>query len=407
LIVFDVKSAYKNILSLAADIHLSGESHPQHPLLIGSRAQWGFTNAGWSWCDAAKIFAAILVFWLQLLILHYVDDYLGLIPPLPSGKPNWQAAFAACRDIQAIADLLGLTLAKWQLGLRVVYLGYLIDSSSMSVTLPAVWSNRCVDDLSAIVNRSASTVKQLRSAIGCLVRLSSVFPVAKSYLAPLFKLFFSRADKGGDAAWVRIPKSVISELSTLLLLIAPLAQEGHDLALCFALAPHDVCTLFSDASGSHAAWLFPRGRSLARHRWTPEEIDWFTVESRISMPAMEAFAAVAAATAGIQWLAGAGSEFASLSRFRPIIRIRIDSLVFLQAVERRYSPSIMMNYFIRLILSLSSSIELSYIHTLANPADIPTRSQAPPLECRVKIDGVTCVETASNLWPTLPAILRS
>jgi hypothetical protein len=192
LIVLDVKSAYKNIGVSAADLHLHGELDPALGPLLQTRQQWGNKAAGYKWIDAALLFAHILVYSLLLYLVYFVDDFIIVVPPLvaPDGThtPDFARAHQIIRDVCAIAKRLNLRLAKFQLGTRVQYLGYLIDSSRMTLTIPPRWCRLLLTDLERLVTLRSVRVRVLQSITGQLARVATVLPRVRQptrFLHPL------------------------------------------------------------------------------------------------------------------------------------------------------------------------------------------------------------------------------
>jgi hypothetical protein len=395
LLIFDAKNAYKQVPVSAADLHLLLEFDSILGLILGLRQQWGHQRAGWNWVDVSILFASIIQLCCLFLCLPYVDDYAVPVPP-KDGRPDWPRAYQLAKDIVALSELLGIEMAKWQIGTSVEYLGYSFDTVTMQLAMTPKWIANLSQYLVTVTAKKAITVQELSSLAGRLVRLCSVLPTRRHLLQPIFRLISIRSKGVADPSHVfaRLDKTLRGDIVTLaksIRLIAPsIPMQIPNI--------HRMRRIYCDASGKAGAWVCPHIELFSRHEWSVSDIDCFFVRDTFSIPAMEGWSIYAAAHFLVQ-LGFALSDFVFFT----------DSETFLRAYRKGYSPVLLMTDIIIRINQLAhpTPLTLYYVETKSNPADLPTRlpSQASRPICLL-LDGRQCAESTHH-WPRLQRTLNT
>ena len=362
IIIFDASQAYKQVPLAAADLHLHAELDDIHGLVLGTRNQWGHSIEGFNWVDVASVILHIINYTLLLPAVVYVDDYAVVIPPLPSGIPDWKRAYQAIADILVVCETaLGITLAKWQIGLEVKFLGYLISSRAYSLGLPTPWCQSTADFITPRLKRRSLKVQELQSLIGKAIRIARIIPFTRPFLAALFKLAGKRSPAGGTA-YVRISVEIRTNIKSILRCVFYAIGSRSS----FIGFPFEQATLaFTDASGRAAAWILPTFSLYSRKLWTPKEIAVFKQSTTISIAAMEGFAILEVVL------------FLVIFHGVRTVRVFTDSQSFMDAFEKGYAHSKILNWVISVLATIifqyELSLKLEFVPTKSNPADIPTR----------------------------------
>jgi hypothetical protein len=360
LLKTDIKSAYNTNLIAPSDLHLHYTRWKERTFCKRTH-QWGFSSAGFTWSDTAFAFAHILTTLLTLYLYYFVDDFLILIPPTPLGLPDYDAAYRTASNIARIAKLLGLTLAKWEMGLSVVFLGVLFDTRTMLCTLPSPRLQLISTDLMAILDAPRSiTLQHLESVLGSVQWLSRVCNSARPLTQGLITALSQRTLASSTQhrrAFLRVSHALRDTARRLLYLVHRLLQGDHlRFSLCYlvARAPYHV---WSDASLTAGAIVL-RELGFARFAWPAHFL-------ALPIASLEALAlAIALCTL---------TSHPTYDPSRPVI-IGLDSeTVVLAAIKGRSATPIIHQTLDYIIYQLN--IDATYIHidSHANPADPPSR----------------------------------
>jgi len=116
-------------------------------------------------------------------ITHYVDDFLAAFPPNTNAHEQSLLFNKVCTDI-------GFTTEpkKDEMGTSVNHLGFIIDSSSMTATLPENKRNRATNLLTSMLQRKSVSVVMLESLLGFLSHCCEVVPVGRPFLRNIFNM---------------------------------------------------------------------------------------------------------------------------------------------------------------------------------------------------------------------------
>src|SRR5436190_6812944 len=116
-------------------------------------------------------------------ITHYVDDFLAAFPPNTNAQEQSSLFNKVCAEV-------GLTTEpkKDEMGTSVSHLGFIIDTTSMTATLPENKRNRVIDLLTSILHRKSVSVGTLESLLGFLSHCCEVVPVGRPFLRHIFNM---------------------------------------------------------------------------------------------------------------------------------------------------------------------------------------------------------------------------
>lgn len=363
LLKTDIKSAYNTNLIAPSDLHLHYTSWKDRTFCKRTH-QWGFSSAGFTWADTAFCFAHILTTLLSLFLYYFVDDFLILIPPTAEGLPDYATAYRTASNIARIARLLGITLAKWELGTNIVFLGVLFNTVTMRLSLPLPRLSLIHTDLTTILKAKKSiTLHHLESVLGSVEWLARVCRSARPLTQGIILALSQRAHSDSRShrfIFLRVSRALKLATQRIAFLVERLlAGELHRFSLCdiFSRAPYH---LWSDASIAAGAIVL-REFGFARFTWPPALLSLLQRD----IASLEALAlAIAVCTLYTQ---------PSFDPSRHLI-IGLDSeSVILAAIRGRSAThhiSLTLDYII-----YNLNIDATYIHidSHANPADPPSR----------------------------------
>ena len=121
------------------------------------------------------------------LTLHYLDDFLGIMPP--NGK-----ASAFIRDFDSICADLGFKInqEKNQHGTRVTFLGIEIDTIAMEARLPQEKRGKATAQVKAVLDKPEVSYSDLEALVGRLAFAAGIAPDTRPLLRRLYDLLGSR-----------------------------------------------------------------------------------------------------------------------------------------------------------------------------------------------------------------------
>ena len=122
-------------------------------------------------------------------LLHYLDDFITM------GRAATTQCQMNCDIIHSICELLGVPLAedKCECPCTLLeYLGFLLDTTKMTVSLPGEKLNRLIHLIQSWSNRKTCTKHDLDSLIGQLQHASAVVKPGRSFLRRMIVLAKSR-----------------------------------------------------------------------------------------------------------------------------------------------------------------------------------------------------------------------
>lgn len=291
----DVRSAFQNMMVKHGDWHLQGELHDDGwwfaPVFI-----FGARRSVFVWDVPSKFFEWALRrrFGAFALFTGYVDNFLPLIPPLPSGKPDWKTANALMDAVLAFAAHLGVPLGDIvRPTLMNVYLGLSFDSVSMKISLPLVRRQFMVSLIKSWLcpKKRSFKFKDLASLIGVFHFATQALPWGKAFLGRLIA-----ASSGLDRAkkWFQmsaLKRSMTGLSEDLLFWDSFLSDDSWDGSVMFhqdrALSGGDA-DITTDAS-SWGCGVYHRGDWIS-FPWSKDVLAWAWVDNAISMPLLELLA---------------------------------------------------------------------------------------------------------------------
>ena len=236
----DIKSAYRICPVHIDDRLLLGMSF-QGKVYIDTALPFGMRSA-------PKIFNALADALLWILkqhgvsaLLHYLDDFITF------GPPNSPQCSINCRIIWGICELLGIPLAMDKCQgpcLLLDYLGFLLDTVLMTVSLPQDKLERLSALLSSWLHRKVCTKHDLDSLIGQLQHASAIIKPGRSFLRRMIILSKTRHRPSHP---IRLNQGFRSDLTWWRTFL----HRWNGITLMSALGiQNPTFTVTSDASGS-------------------------------------------------------------------------------------------------------------------------------------------------------------
>lgn len=314
--VATVRRVGRGALLAKIDVKAAFRTIPVHP---SARALLGFWWDGSFYADAALPFGlkSSPPIWecfgraycwtatarLGIPDLHrYVDDLLAVGPP---GKPS--VLSARIRLLIDLAEWLGIPIALDKLlsegspSTRAVYLGVLIDTVAGTLSLPTAKLHALRIDIAAWRKRAVATVRDIQRLVGRLAFVCRIVVAGRPFLRRLISLI-SDTDAHSTRAlrFVRLSTDFHADLQWWHHFLGD--WSGSSYMLNALWQPPCGVECFTDASelGSGVVW--------GQHWFSlphPPEIVAIAADTDgggRSMPVLEAFAILAAATAfGARW----------------------------------------------------------------------------------------------------------
>ena len=242
----DVKSAYRIV-----------PVHPQDRPLLGMKFKgkhYADATLPFGLRSAPKIFTALADALLWILkahgisqVMHYLDDYITLGPP---GSEQCQINL---HIITSICELLGIPLALDKCEgptTLLVFLGFLLDTINMTVSLPKDKLERILKLISEWESRKHCTKSELDSLIGQLQHASAVVRAGRSFLRRMIILSKSRRSPSHP---LRLNQSFRADLVWWWTFL----REWNGISIVAALgATEPTWSFASDASGSWGCGAF-------------------------------------------------------------------------------------------------------------------------------------------------------
>ena len=377
-IVFDYKSAYKNINTAICDWHLSLEREPiTNHILLESRLQWGSSPVGVKWEDVVRLARLLLIYHLHLLILHYVDDVTNIIPPTTEGDYDQNKILDHIVAIQIIHDSLGIEIGKWQFGSIVDVLGFTLNTLLNHTSIQEKRIQKFLTYTQVAISKKAIKTRTLASITGQLISFSFIFPFIKAYLPKLLTTISNRSRQGGWDSFVRIS----NDLKQLLLLINTHTQKRPTLRLFYPIKYSTSFLIYTDASKICIGWAIPGTFEMRSIPLSAQNLLQYTVDQKLSMVGLEGFAVLQATVDFIH----------NFHSFTKSLIIYTDNNPFIQAFQKGWSHSPIVNKIITtlqlLLVENDILLTLEWVETGRNLADYPSRFLPSPSNQIVEREG--------------------
>lgn len=114
-----------------------------------------------------------------VVLLCYLDDFIGIAPTLQKALLDYNSALA-------LLDFLGLATSPSKChppSTSLTWLGFHVDSKAMTVSIPDTKLSSVLLQSAEWLNRTTSSRKQLQSLVGKLKHISSCLPHANKFFA--------------------------------------------------------------------------------------------------------------------------------------------------------------------------------------------------------------------------------
>jgi hypothetical protein len=297
LIKFDVVAAYKLVLIAWHDWHLHGEGDGKSPPSFDfcTVMPFGSRRGGFTWEDYGKAIE-FMIRWNALppAIVRYVDDFLVMIPPLPSGQPDWLGAQKMRERIEAVADFAGVPLDKWEVGCELRFLGITVDTVRMRFVVPEDKLQRACKELAEWEVKKSVTRSSVQSLLGTLIWLCSVVRWGRAFVQRIIALLSKTNNRG---RFLRINKEFRKDVEWWQTFL----PRWPGISLFCGLIPiESQFQFFVDASSAGHGALFETEYFSAE--FTEDELRAAMRAKRDSIPFKEMLALrMACATFGPKW----------------------------------------------------------------------------------------------------------
>ncbi len=289
--------------------------------------------------SAPKIFNALADALLWILtqhgvsaLLHYLDDYITF------GEAGSPRCAQNCQIIFGICELLGVPLAseKCQGPLpRLEYLGFMLDTDKMIVSLPKEKLTRLLKLVSSWQSRKSCTKHELESLIGQLQHASAVVKPGRSFLRQMIILNKSRRD---PSVPLRLNKHFRSDLAWWSLFL----QKWNGITLMSALGlERPSFSITSDASGAWGCGAF------YQNHWF--QLQWNTEASCRSIAFLELLPIL---IAGLLW----GRDWAGC-----YVRCWCDNQAVVSILHSRYSRDDELMHLLRCLFFVEAHMGFYFI----------------------------------------------
>lgn len=119
-------------------------------------------------------------------ILHYLDDFLGIIPPDEDAKPYTETFDSLC-------ETLGLKVNKKKDKLHTIvdFLGIELDTNSMQARLPEEKLQKAIKLVNSALKKKSIPLEELQTLVGFLAFASKVIVPGRAFLRRLYNALYS------------------------------------------------------------------------------------------------------------------------------------------------------------------------------------------------------------------------
>jgi len=179
----DIKEVYRNVPIHPVDQPLQGVMHGENLffdrcLAFGNRASAGI------FCRLADLVAWIATQHGLPAVIHYIDDFLIIMPPLPIAAQIAKELFGSILDAIVMPYKLEKTVGPTT---RLVFLGISLNTAEMSALITSEKKNQIVELLAPWVTRSFIRLKDLQSIIGRLMWVAQIAPQGRIFIHALIE----------------------------------------------------------------------------------------------------------------------------------------------------------------------------------------------------------------------------
>jgi hypothetical protein len=291
-------------------------------------------------CRLWELYAAALHFFIQfgieVVVIHYVDDFL-----LVSESCERATGFRAA--VERLCARLGIPMAadKTEGPVQALtFLGIYLDTVSMRASIPNEKLVEIQELIATWMGKSSASIRELQSLTGLLNFAAQVVPAGRFYLRRIIDhtTHLGTLTSSGKTQCQLTP-AVMADVAWWGEFLP--RWNGVSLLLDAEWTDAALIELYTDAcdKGQGARW----GDQWFESRWTPQQLAAAFVKSRISMPFLELHALVqAAATWGPQWE-------------RKKITFRSDCMPVVEAINKHSSKKPAMMHLLRQFSTIAAT----------------------------------------------------
>jgi len=348
---FDVRSAFKLV-----------PVRPEDRALLGLRWQeqyyyevvlpFGLRTSGYRWEEFAEALHFLLERRLGIqLVIHYVDDFLLVAPPgeFAYATQQRQRVEEYCRSRLRLPFADEKTTGPTT---QVVFLGIQIDTDAMECRLTDERVSKLRSLLQAWGNHTHQfTCEELMSLVGKLEFACLVIRAGATFLRRIRAVMMNMKDarSGGATAHRRLNREALLDVQWWMEVFLQPTGNRRSIWEPEWVIDSDL-EIYSDACDTGYGARF--GNRWFQSRWTPAQLEFARVHTRISMPYLELYALThAAVTWGHLWQ---GKK----------ITFRCDALAAVVAVQKMRSRRDSMSLLLRVLYATAArhNFEFRCIH---------------------------------------------
>ena len=332
LIKLDIKDAYRMVPVHPADYHLLGISW-RDQVYIDRALPFGLRSAPKLFNAVADFVAWVLVKQGVNHLLHYLDDFLLLVPPHSNqGEVVLRCALQTLKALGipvAVHKTQGPTPS-------LVFLGILIDTYTFELRLPSDKLTRLQTLLHTWVGRTSCTKHDLESLLGHLSHAATVIVQGRTFLRHLFPLLTVNRPK-------HLPIRLNNGAKADLLWWQTFLQEWNGRSFFPAISK--AGEVISDASGTFGCGAFTVHHGY--HGWF--QLVWPPSWQATHITAKELVPIViAAALWGPMWQ-------------QKCVRFRSDNMAVVQVLRSRTSKDSLIMHLLRCLAFYAAFFQFSIV----------------------------------------------
>jgi hypothetical protein len=289
LIKRDVESAFQLIAIRLQDrplhgIHINGKYACETACSFGSRA----FPAIW---DRVAMRLRWIMEKYDLVACYYVDDFLIIVPKTQSTDEKITLINKICNDLG-----VPLATAKNEQGTSLVYTGTGIDTVNWKIWIPESRKHSISILLKELMEKKSVTAKEMQRIAGKLQFICRAMPAGKAFLHFIYTSIPHDAKPS-----TKIPLTTDITIDLRWWHTHLTTWDGVGLISEEEWTRSSEITLETDAS-SEIGWGIYCNGEWANGKWTPDQLARAKRQTRVSVPWMELYAIVKAATTwGERW----------------------------------------------------------------------------------------------------------
>jgi hypothetical protein len=337
---------------------------------VETRLQWGSKPVGYKWEDVARLAKILLIYYMSLNIIHYVDDFTNVIPPDENNNFDTSMIPIHITAIQIIMDSLSMKVGKWQYGSLIEVLGITFNTCLSTISIPERRLRGMIDLANNIIRSKSARARTIASLLGKLISVSFIFPFVKRELPTLTKLITHRVRAGGWDAWIRLSTDT---KQTITLFITQLTKTKTGPTVRLINRKHSTThVVYVDACRVGVGITTPITRELGTIMLDDDMKRHYMIEKELSIPALEAYSFLIALTDFIH----------NFQTYTKSLLVLTDSRTVIDTLSRGWSKHKLLHNICTTILLLAREADIDlnveWVESERNLADYSSRFSPHP-----------------------------